>query len=95
MIRLKWTLRDGSTSTEYDSFPYAFRSMFLMVKKGVETGQRKYDDMMRQLSIVGPQKDRDGKPKVYSYAEAAKMATASGLLTADGTINSREFKKQF
>lgn len=91
---MKWLLKDGMKVTEFTSFPYAFRTMFAIVKKGVETG-RKYADMMQQMRIVSPQLDRLGKPRVYDYNEATKMATASGLLTSDGTINSREFKRQY
>lgn len=78
--------------TEFTSFPYAFRTMFNVVKKGVETG-RKHADMMNELLIVSPQKERDGSPKTYTFRQANDMAAASGLLTPDGTINSREFRR--
>ena len=88
----KWLFKDGATVIECTSFPYAFRTMFNTVKKGVEKG-RKYEDMVKAMSIVSPAKDRLGNTKSYNYAEATEMATNSGLLTSDGQINSREFKR--
>lgn len=67
--------------------------MFNTLKKGVESG-RKYDDMIRSMRIIAPTKDIHGNQRVYSYANATDMARASGLLTPDGQINSREFKRK-
>ena len=67
--------------------------MFNTLKKGVEGG-RKYDDMVKQMVIISPQRDVHGDPRRYSYAAATEMAKASGLLTPDGQINSREFKRR-
>jgi hypothetical protein len=91
----KWTIRDGATVIECTSFPYAFRTMFNIIKKGVEKSGRTYNDMVKQLSIVSPIKDSFGENKVYSYTAAIQMATDMGLLTSDGQINSKEFKKQY
>lgn len=88
-----WIFKDGATQTKCTSFPYAYRLMFNTLKQGVEKG-RKYEDMIKQMSIVSPQKDTHGDNRVYSYASATQMATASGLLTPDGQINSREFKRR-
>lgn len=63
--------------------------MWNMIRKGVENGK----DLTKQLSIVSPIKDRNGDVKVYSYAEATRMAENQGLLTPDGQINSREFRR--
>jgi hypothetical protein len=90
----KWLFRDGATVVECTSFPFAFRAMFMTVKQGVEKGKRKYDEMTRQMSIVSPMVDRNtGKPKVYNYAAATEFAKDTGVLTPDGQINSREFKR--
>lgn len=92
---MKWILKDTGkgTSTEFTSFPYAFRTMFNIVKKAVEGKERSYADVTKSLFIISPQLDRLGKPRVYGYSEATSMATSSGLLTPDGTINSREFRR--
>lgn len=77
---------------EFTSFPYAFRSMWNTLRKGVENG-RTHGDMVRQMSIIAPLKDRHGDPKVYSYAEAQRMAEMQGLLNDSGQLNSKEFKR--
>lgn len=89
----EWIFKDGATQMKCTSFPYAYRAMFNAPKKGVESG-RKYEDMIKQMSITSPQLDRHGDPRTYSYATATQMAKDSGLLTPDGQINSREFKRR-
>ena len=89
-----WIFKDGLTKTSCTSFPYAYRLMFTALKKGVESG-RKYNDMVKQMLIISPQLDRHGDPRKYDYAAATAMATASGLLTPEGQLNSREFKRQY
>jgi hypothetical protein len=88
----KWILKNGASTQEFDSFPYAFRTMYAIVKKAVET--KNSDTVIKGLSIISPQKDNHGDPRKYNYAAATQMATASGLLTPEGTINSREFKRR-
>lgn len=90
----EWIFKDGLTKTSCTSFPYAYRLMFTALKKGVESG-RKYNDMISQMAIISPQKDNHGDPRRYNYAAATEMARASGLLTPEGQINSREFKRQY
>ena len=90
----EWIFKDGVTQTKCTSFPYAYRLMHQTLKKGVESG-RKYNEMVKQMSILSPAKDQHGDPRIYSYTDATEMATAQGLLTADGQINSREFKKRY
>ena len=94
MNNTEWTFKDGASQFQCTSFPYAFRQMYNTIKKGVESG-RKYDDMVKSMSILSPVKDQHGDPRIYSYTAAAEMATAQGLLTADGQINSREFKRRY
>ena len=89
----EWIFKDGATQTKCTSFPYAYRLMFDTLKRGVEKGC-KYDDMIKAMLIISPQKDRNGDPRRYNYAAATDMATASGLLTPEGQINSREFKRR-
>jgi hypothetical protein len=89
----EWIFKDGATQTKCTSFPYAYRLMFNTLKQGVEKG-RKYDDMIKGMLIISPQKDNHGDPRTYNYAAATDMAKASGLLTPDGQINSREFKRR-
>ena len=88
-----WIFKDGLTEQKCTSFPYAYRAMFNTLKKGVEGG-RKYEDMTKNMVILSPQKDVHGDYRRYSYAAATEMAKSSGLLTPDGQINSREFKRK-
>ncbi len=90
---MKWIFKDGNNQAEYTSFPYAYRSMFNALKKGVESG-RKYDDMVKQMVIIAPTKDQHGDLRQYNYADATELAKANGLLTPTGEINSREFKRR-
>ena len=91
-MKNNWILKNGASTQEFDSFPYAYRTMYAIVKKAVET--KNSDSVIKQLSIISPQLDRHGDPRKYSYATATQMATDSGLLTPDGQINSREFKRR-
>jgi len=91
-MKNKWILKNGMASQEFDSFPFAFRTMFSIVKKAVES--KNSANVIGQLSIVSPIMDRStGKPKVYSYTAATQFAKDTGVLTTDGQINSREFKR--
>ena len=64
--------------------------MFNSLKTGVEKG-RKYDEMVKKMVIISPQKDQHGDPRRYTYAQATELAKASELLTPTGEINSRLF----
>ena len=95
MTANKWLFKDGASVTECDSFPYAYRLMYSTFRKGLEKNTlRNVADMIKQMSIVSPAKDVYGKNRVYSYAAATQMAKDTGLLTAEGMINSREFKNR-
>lgn len=89
---MKWILKNGVSKQEFDSFPYAFRTMFAIAKKAVETPNSA--KVISQLSIISPQKDVHGDPRTYTFAAATQMAKDSGLLTPNGEINSREFKRR-
>lgn len=89
---MTWKFKYGMTVTECTSFPFAFRTMWNTVRKELEKGQNQ-NDMIRKMSIVAPIKDRNGDPKTYSYTEAVSMAQSSGLLTPEGLINGKEFKR--
>jgi hypothetical protein len=92
MNRNKWILKNGVSTQEYDSFPLAFRVMFLVAKKASETG--KFGEISKGLTIISPVKDVHGEPKKYSYAAAIEFATASEVLTATGEINTNVFRKK-
>ena len=91
MNNFLWILKDGFTQQEFSSFPFAFRQMYYSVKQGVEKGKN-LADLIKGIQIVSPLKDVHGDPRTYSYATAIMMAKDQGLLTADGSINSKEFK---
>jgi len=92
MTTYQWILKDGNSKTEYTSFPFAFRTMYNTVRKGLEAGKTT-SDITKSLKIIAPVKDVHGDFKVYNYTSAAKMATEQGLLSADGQLNSKEFKR--
>jgi hypothetical protein len=87
----KWILKDGFTVTDYTSFPYAFRTMYNAVRKAKEKGLNPLETI-KKMSIVSPLKDAHGDYRIYSYADAVRMAENQGLLTPAGELNSREFK---
>src|ERR1035437_2820210 len=88
-----WIFKNGAATTTWDTFPYAYRAMFNALKTGVERGL-KYDDMVKQMVIISPQKDRHGDPRKYSYAEATELAKASELVDSNGLLNARVFKRR-
>jgi hypothetical protein len=87
-----WIFKNGSTSVECTSFPYAFRAMFNTVRKAIEAGQPT-SNLTNQMSIISPMKDIHGNPRVYNYFEAKKMALDQGLLTPEEQINGKEFRR--
>ena len=90
-MKNKWILKNGVSTQEYESFPLAYRTMFAIAKKAVQSvGSGK---ILGQLSIISPIKDVHGDNKKYSYAEATQLATDSDLLTSDGQINSKVFRR--
>ena len=94
--QIKWILKDGAKTYDCTSFPFAYRTMYNILRQGVEKGVRKHDEMVKGFAIISPMTDRStGKPKVYSFAEATQFAKDTGVLQPDGQINSREFKKKY
>jgi hypothetical protein len=89
-----WIFKDGATKVECTSFPYAFRTMWNSIRKGIESGKRTHNDMIKSMSIISPVKDPYGKHKIYTYNEAKQMAESQGLLSGDEQLNSREFKRK-
>ena len=87
IMNTTWTFYDGIQKHPYAPFPYAFRSMFNSIKRGVESG-KKYEDMIKIFKIYSP------TGISYSHTKATDLATQQGLLTSDGLINSREFKRK-
>lgn len=91
-INSTWILKNGDQVTECTSFPYAYRAAYNIVRKTIEAKQNA-GPVMQKISITGPP-NLKGERKTYSYASATQMAQNTGLLTADGNIESREFKKR-
>lgn len=87
-----WKLKNGIQTSDCDSFPYAFRAAFNLVRKAIEAKQD-VSAVIKGISIVGPPNQK-GKRTTYSYADAKQMAEGMGLLSPDGQINSREFKRR-
>lgn len=92
IMNANWILKNGAQRTECASFPFAFRTAFNLIRKAIEAKQDA-SAIMRNLSIVGPPGPR-GERTTYSYASAKEMAEGMGLLSPEGQINSREFKRR-
>ena len=75
-----------------DSFPFAFRSAFNAVRKAVEAKQSPAS-VAKNITILGPTNSR-GERITYTYASALQLAQDQGLVTSEGNINSREFKRR-
>lgn len=90
MSNANWIFKNGRQSTDCTSFPYAFRTMHNVVRKANENKQ---PINTQDLTILGP-KNGKGERESYSYFKATQLAQAQGLLSPDGQINSREFKRR-
>ena len=96
----KWIFKDGTKEVPCDSFPYAFRYMYNAFRMGVEgvgpnktqVPKRSPGEMMRNFTITGP--CGTAFQKTFSYSESVQKARTSDLLTPDGTLDSRQFKRQ-
>ena len=86
-----WILKNGNQSQDCTSFPFAFRTAHNLIRKAIEAKQDA-GAVIKNLTIVGPANAKGERSK-YSYADAKQMAEGMGLLTPDGQINSREFKR--
>ena len=49
---------------------------------------------MKKLKIMGPPNLRNERT-TYTWATATDLAKSNGLLTPDGQINNKEFKRKF
>ncbi len=90
--KIKWILKNGFTSTEFTSFPYAFRVAYNTVRKAIEINKN-LDSTINGIQIIGPPNGK-GELMKYSYSSAADLAKSMGLLLPDGTLNQKEFKKR-
>ena len=86
-MNANWFFNDGLQIHPCTSFPFAFRMMFNQIRKALEAGKNT-DEMTRRFTITSP------VGRVYDYDRATQLATDQGLLTLEGTINSREFKRK-
>lgn len=93
-MNTNWILRHGSLQYDCTSFPFAYRQAFNLVRKQIEA-KKPTAALMADLTILGPALGPRGERKKYSYAAATQFAQETGLLTPEGTINSREFKRKF
>lgn len=88
----KWILKNGFTSTECTSFPYAFRIAYNSVRKALETNKN-VKSVIDGILIIGPPNIKGVNMK-YTYATAIELAKSMGLVLPDGTINQKEFKRK-
>lgn len=89
---MNWTLKHNNSTIECASFPFAYRTAWNLVRKAVEAKQNPAS-VAKGITIHGPVNGR-GERATYSYNAATELATAQGLVTADGSLNSREFKRR-
>lgn len=87
-----WILKNGTQSIDCSSFPYAFRTAYNLIRKAIEAKQN-VSSVINGISIVGPPNAK-GERTTYSYDKAKQMAEGMGLLSSDGQINGREFKRR-
>jgi len=81
----KWILRTiVNKPVEFTTFPVAFRSMWNFIQSEEKSGRKPNKGL---ITI-------EGNNKVYDYDKAVELANSFGLITNDGEINSREFKKK-
>lgn len=92
MNKVIWKVKNGVSSTECTSFPYAFRMAYNIVRKALEANQN-VASVINGISIVGPPNGK-GEVMKYSYTSAVSLARNMGLLLTDGSINQKEFKKR-
>lgn len=77
-----------------ESFPYAYRQMFNAVRRGVEKGGNTFEALTQSMCIVSPQKDQHNEFRRYTYAAATTMAIGMGVVSSDGQLNGKEFKRR-
>lgn len=88
----QWQFKNGTNiPVDCTSFPFAYRMMFNLVRKGIEAGKPVNTS---EFLILGPKNPR-GERVRYNYKSATEMANASGLINSEGYINGKEFKKKF
>ena len=86
---LQWQFRSGTnTIQEFSTFPFAFRSMYNLVRNGID--DKKPIDTSSFI-ILGPKNPRGDRVQ-YRYNAAVEFAKSIGLLSLDGHINGKEFK---
>jgi hypothetical protein len=83
-----WIFNDGSVKYHFESFPYAFRCMYNVIRKTTDKGLPTVD-MIKRFTITDP-----NNGKVYSFEGAQKKAREMDLLNPVGVINSKEFDKR-
>jgi hypothetical protein len=88
---MNWSLKQNNTTTDYSTFPYAFRAMMTIVRKAAE---EKKPINTSELTIIGPVGPR-GERNKYNFTQAKQMARDMGLLDDNGNINGKEFKRKF
>lgn len=89
---MKWIFSDNTVKREFSTFPYAFRAMHAHVEDALKNGKI-ITEVTKHLKITSPVKTIHGDLRVYSYYSAREMAKNQGLLTPEGKINQKEFKR--
>jgi len=82
-----WKFYDGIQENVFTTFPFAYRALFNLVKKNLDSGKT-VREITRKYKIISPVK------REYSYDNATQLALEQGLLNKDGTLNSKEFKRK-
>ena len=83
-----WTLQENGTSSEYATFPFAYRTMLNIVRKAITEGK---SNITTHLFIYGPPYNTYGDRRCYNYTEASAMAETMGLVK-EGHIEKRNMK---
>jgi hypothetical protein len=83
-----WLFNDGGMLKECTTFPYAYRYLWNTLRKAEEAGSQEINEMKKRFRITSP------VGKVYDYDDATALARRTGLLNTDGSLNSKEFRRQ-
>ena len=92
MNNATWTLINGKGKSDYSTFPFAFRQAYFLIE-AEKKAKRPALELMKILKILGPPNLRNERT-TYTWSAASDLARSNGLLTLDGQINNKEFKRK-
>jgi hypothetical protein len=92
MNNANWILINGKSKSDHSTFPFAFREAYFLIE-AEKKAKRPPLALIKGLKILGPPNSRNERT-TYSWSSASDLARSNGLLTVDGSLNSKEFKRR-